>query len=112
LEQDDVCHDFHEKLIPAIAERLVVQVPPNYIVKIDEHIYSAGFWPIGLRDCLPSIPIPLREPDRAATLDLRAVLHHVYDASGYEDYIYTGNPDPALSPADRAWAEALIGDSA
>ena len=40
LEQDDVWHDFHEKIIPMIAERLVVQVRPEYIVKIDEHIYS------------------------------------------------------------------------
>src|SRR3954452_22168944 len=39
LEQDDVWHDFHEKIIPAIAERLVAQVRPKYIVKIDEHIY-------------------------------------------------------------------------
>jgi hypothetical protein len=40
LEQDDAWHDFHEKIIPMIAERLVVQVRPDYIVKIDEHIYS------------------------------------------------------------------------
>ena len=39
LEQDDAWHDFHEKIIPLIAERLVVQVRPEYIVKIDEHIY-------------------------------------------------------------------------
>ena len=39
LEQDDAWHDFHEKIIPAIAERLVVQVRPAYIVKIDEHVY-------------------------------------------------------------------------
>jgi Protein of unknown function (DUF4058) len=40
LEQDDAWHDFHEKIIPVIAERLVVQVRPEYIVNIDEHIYS------------------------------------------------------------------------
>jgi hypothetical protein len=39
LEQDDVWHDFHKKIIPAIAERLVAQVRPKYIVKIDEHVY-------------------------------------------------------------------------
>ena len=31
LEQDDAWHDFHEKIIPMIAERLVVQVRPEYI---------------------------------------------------------------------------------
>jgi hypothetical protein len=241
LEQDDVWHDFHEKLMPAIAERLVAQVRPNYIIKIDEHIYvheqpqepsrrlmeradvgvagsgsgpggrvgagvleapvrvhvpvldverlafvevrdrrgrelvtvievlspsnkrpgpdraqylakrqgllngrvhlveidllrggapmplgdrplcaysvlvsrveerpGAEFWPLALRDPLPTVPVPLRHPDGAAGLDLQAVLHHVYDASGYEDYVYTGSPEPPLGPEDRPWAEALV----
>jgi hypothetical protein len=243
LEQDDAWHDFHEKIIPAIAERLVVQVRPAYIVKIDEHVYvyelppeprrylgradlsvsrsaadpiaretggilldapeevrlpvrdveelafveirdrrsrelvtivevlspsnkqpgssrdqylakrqelldsranlveldlvrggkpmplderpdrvfaysalvsrvddrpRAGFWPIGLRERLPIIPIPLRAPDADARLDLQEVLNHVYDTSGYEDYIYSGSPEPLLEAADRAWAESLI----
>ena len=240
LEQDDAWHDFHEKLIPAIAEALVAQVRPHYIVKIDEHVYvheqppeptrrllgkadvglavarvntgavpmtglleppmrvqvpvmdverlgyveirdrksrdlitvievlspsnkrsgadrdqylskrrelldsrvhlveidllrggkpmplddrvecaysvlvsraeerpAAGFWALGLQDRLPTIRIPLREPG-TAELDLQTLLHRVYDASGYEDYIYTGSPDPALSSADRAWAETLV----
>jgi hypothetical protein len=243
LEQDDAWHDFHEKIIPAIAERLVVQVRPGYIVKIDEHVYvhelppqprrylgradlsvsrshedtgaverggvlleapvevrlpvrdveelsfveirdrrsrelvtvikvlspsnkqpgssrdqylvkrqelldsranlveidllrggrpmplderperefaysalvsrvddrpRAGFWPIGLRERLPIIPIPLRLPDSDARLDLQEALNYVYDASAYEDYIYSGSPDPQLELADRAWAESLI----
>jgi Protein of unknown function (DUF4058) len=40
LQQNDAWHDFHEKIIPIIAERLVVQVQPEYIAQIDEHIYS------------------------------------------------------------------------
>lgn len=39
FEQDDVWHDFHERLIPAVAELLEAQVGPNYIVKIDEQVY-------------------------------------------------------------------------
>jgi hypothetical protein len=39
LEQDDAWHDFHEKFLPAVAERLVPRVRPDYIVKIDEHVY-------------------------------------------------------------------------
>ncbi len=39
LEQDDAWHDFHEKFLPAVAERLVPQVRPKYIVKLDEHVY-------------------------------------------------------------------------
>jgi Protein of unknown function (DUF4058) len=156
LEQDDAWHDFHEKIIPKIAERLVVQVRPEYIVKIDEHIYvhelpaeprqaslveidllrggkpmplndlpdrayaysvlvsrvedrpKAGFWSIGLRDRLPIIPVPLRAPANDARLDLQEALNHVYDVSGYEDYIYSGVPDPPLDGKDQDWAENLI----
>jgi hypothetical protein len=68
----------------------------------------AGFWPISLRERLPIIPIPLRAPDADAELDLQEVLNHVYDTSGYEDYIYSGSPDPLLEVADQAWAESLI----
>src|SRR5262249_55405960 len=49
----------------------------------------AGVWPIRLRDPLPTIPIPLRGEFPDAKLDLKAVLDQVYEASGYEDYIYT-----------------------
>ncbi len=241
LEQDDAWHDFHEKIIPAISERLVPQVRPKYIVKIDENVYvhelppepprylgrpdvfiaesgaevatarsgvallaapyevqlpaidlehlsfveirdrmsrqlvtalevlsptnkqpssgrdqylakrqylqqsgvhlveidllragkrmpmepqrtcdysvlisraeawpHAGFWAIGLRERLPKIPVPLKSEDVDAQLDLQEVLDHVYDVSGYEDYIYAGSPYPPLAPDDRAWAESLV----
>lgn len=68
----------------------------------------AGFWPIGLRDPLPEIPVPLRRPDPPAKLDLQAILHRVYDASAYEDFIYEGTPDPSLPPDDAAWASSLV----
>jgi hypothetical protein len=239
LEQDDAWHDFHEKLLPAMAERLVPQVRPNYIVKLDEHVYIyellpeprrligradvavghspghepgrsagvleaptqvrlpshdvervsflevrdrhnreliavvellspsnkrsgpdrdqylakragllnsrahlveldllrggrqmpleerpacaysvlvsrsedrpyAGFWALALADRLPVIPIPLRQPDGDVPLDLQAVLDRVYDASGYEDYIYQGSPEPALSAEEAEWAGQFV----
>jgi hypothetical protein len=241
LEQDDVWHDFHERFLPAAAEAIGVQIQPDYIVKIDEHIYVhelpagsrrligradlgvtpgrpahepppagvglleaparvrlpavdiesesfleirdrrsrevvcvielpspsnkrpgpdreqflakrgqilnspahlveidllrvgdampsedrpactysvavsragdrpvAGFWPIGLRERLPAIPIPLRPPHPDAQLDLQALLHRIYDAAGYAYYIYEGSPSPALAPEDAAWARSLI----
>ena len=240
LEQDDAWHDFHERFLPALADRLIAQVRPNYIVKIDEHVYvhevpegsrrlvgrgdlsvdfapdppawrpalgvleapvrvetpiqdverlaflevrtrqgrelvtvvellspsnkrsgtdreqylakreallrsrahlveidllrggrplpaigrpdcaysvlvsrvegrsGADFWPIGLRDRLPTISVPLRDPDGDAVLELQESLHRVYDASGYEDYIYGGSPDPPLSAADADWARAIV----
>ncbi|MGO9462653.1 MAG: DUF4058 family protein [Isosphaeraceae bacterium] len=39
IEQDAYWQDFHLEFLPAIRERLVVQVRPKYIVLLDEHIY-------------------------------------------------------------------------
>lgn len=68
----------------------------------------AGFWPVLLRDRLLVIPVPLREPDPDAQLDLQEMLHRLYDAAGYEDYIYDGLPEPPLNPDDDAWARQLV----
>ena len=68
----------------------------------------AGFWPVGLRDPLPVIPIPLRLPHPDAQLDLQALLHRVHDAAGYQYYIYEGMPAPPLEPDDAAWALQLV----
>lgn len=67
-----------------------------------------GFWPIGLRDCLPILPVPLDDPDPPVHLDLKAVLDRTYDAADYGKYIYLEMPDPPLSAADEAWARALL----
>ncbi len=69
---------------------------------------SAQFWPIALREPLPTVPVPLLGDDSAA-LDLQAALHQVYDEAGYEDYIYDGRPEPPLAPADAAWGATLTG---
>jgi hypothetical protein len=77
LEQDILWQDFRINFLAAIKERLVPQA------------------------------IPLRHPDGNARIDLQEVLHHVYDASGYEDFIYTSPPDPPLEPEDAAWARQI-----
>ncbi len=68
----------------------------------------AGFWPIGLSDRLPIIPIPLSRPGENARIDLQEVLDRVYDAAGYEDFLYEGKPQPALSVKDAAWARRFV----
>jgi hypothetical protein len=68
----------------------------------------AGTWPIHLRQRLPVIPIPLRSDDQDVKLDLQEILNRVYDAAGYEVYIYTAEPDPPLAAEDAAWAKAFL----
>jgi hypothetical protein len=39
--------------------------------------------------------------------DLPLILHRVYDAAGYADYIDGGQPAPPLSVPDAEWAALL-----
>jgi Protein of unknown function (DUF4058) len=85
-------------------------VPSDYCImvsRVDDRP-DADFWPLSLRDSLPTIPIPLRPPHSDAEVDLQAVLHRVYDSAKYGHYIYKESPSPPLSPEDAAWASALI----
>ena len=65
-------------------------------------------WPLKLREPLPRIPIPLRQGDGDAVIDLQQLLHEQFDAAGYEDYIYTGQPHPPLHRDDMAWAQQYL----
>jgi Protein of unknown function (DUF4058) len=70
-----------------------------------------GFWPFGLRDPLPTVPVPLKDADGEARLDLRAILDRVYDESGYAYFLYDHEPDPPLTGDDAEWARALLATS-
>ena len=67
----------------------------------------AGFWPIGLRDPLPVVPIPLRADEADVHGDLRAVIDRVYDEAGYRYFLYEHPPVPPLGEADAEWADGL-----
>lgn len=116
-----------------LSKRSIVRQGPAHLIEIDllrggkplpvedrpECIYSvlvsradrrpkADFWPIGLRDPLPTIPVPLRPEDGDARLDLQALLNRIYDESGYEDYLYNREPDPPLTGAEATWARSFL----
>lgn len=70
---------------------------------------SLEAWPIGLRDPLPVVPVPLRAPDPDAWVDLGGALRTVYDEAGYDlsiDYA-APPPPPALPAALDAWRRTL-----
>jgi len=66
------------------------------------------FWPIGVRDPLPVLGVPLAAPDPDVKLDLRLVLDRAYDAADYGKYIYQEAPEPRLAPEVEAWAKQFI----
>lgn len=66
----------------------------------------ADVWPIGLRDRLPTIGVPLRNDADDAPLDLQLMLDRVWTDGGYADLIDYDSPPPppALDAADARWA--------
>lgn len=85
--------------------------PGDYYVMVSRapHRPMADVYAFGLRDRLPTIPIPLAEDDPDVPLDLQAIFHTVYDRAGYDYRLdYTSPPDPPLRPGDSEWASALL----
>ena len=93
-------------------ERMPVQDLPasDYVVMVSRSYERprVELWPIGLRDALPLIPVPLRQDDHDATIDLGRLLHEQFDAAGYEDYVYRTSPQPQLAAFEAVWAKELL----
>jgi hypothetical protein len=70
---------------------------------------KARYWPVGVRQALPVIDIPLRAPDADVPLDLGKVLGAAYDGGAYDLSIdYRQAPDPPLDKDNAAWADRLL----
>jgi hypothetical protein len=62
-----------------------------------------------VREPLPHLPIPLREPDPDLLIDLAALVSRVYQLGRYESTLRHAPPIPettSLTPEDRAWVES------
>ena len=83
--------------------------PSDFLVSVSrrEDRPDVDLWAFGLRDPLPTVPIPLRDGN-AVALDLRALLDAVWQVSAYDDLIYEAAPAPPLSPADAEWAAGVL----
>ena len=61
-----------------------------------------------MRSPLPTIPIPLRAPDRDVYLDLGAAFRDAFERGRYRRAIrYSEPPEIALSEEDLRWATEL-----
>jgi hypothetical protein len=62
-----------------------------------------------LRDPLPVVSIPLREPDPDILLDLGPVFRRAYETGPYRKILsYDGPADPPLRDEDAAWARSVV----
>ncbi len=67
-----------------------------------------------VRDPLPRLPIPLREPDEDILIDLAVLVDRVYDLGRYARTLRYDAPLPestSLAPEDRAWVLSQSSDS-
>ncbi|MEX2139557.1 MAG: DUF4058 family protein [Pirellulales bacterium] len=91
---------------------------PNYLVTVNRAWRRIGvladyqLFPIGVRETLPCIPIPLTEYRSEPTLDLQWVFNQAYDRGPYRRGAvdYDESPDPRLAEADQAWAVQMLAE--
>jgi hypothetical protein len=71
---------------------------------------DVDIWPIGLRETLPVVPVPLLAPDPDVALDVGAALRRIYASARYERRIdYRSDPPPPpLSSEDAAWLDERL----
>ncbi len=65
-------------------------------------------YPIGLRERLPAIRVPLRPGDADAVLDLQPLIDQCYERRRYHFLNYRLALNPPLSPEDASWAGQLL----
>jgi Protein of unknown function (DUF4058) len=83
--------------------------PSDYVVVVRRSRQSRiEVYPVKLRDRLPRVRIPLLAPLQDIALDVQQLVHDVYDAAGYEHYIYDSQPDPPLNADDANWAAQFV----
>jgi hypothetical protein len=100
-----------QRLLPFPFESLPVehQTPYGVCVTRGWKLKQVEFYPISLREPLPTIRIPLRQSDTDAPLDLQKLIEQCYDNALYADDIdYREAPEPALATDDAEWADALL----
>lgn len=70
------------------------------------------YYPIGLRERLPSLRVPTTYGEPDVVLDLQPLVDQAYVKGRYYDQIdYSRPPEPPLDPGGAAWANAVLRDA-
>jgi hypothetical protein len=99
-----------EALIEDLPEPMAYLVLVNKVWRRIPGATAYQVFPIGLREWLPCIPVPLKETEAEITLDLQFVFNRAYDTGPYRRGAvnYAGDPaEPPLGEKDAAWAAEL-----
>lgn len=70
---------------------------------------NATLYVFGVRQTIPTFPLPLKADDPEIRVDLGQVLHDLYDRASYDLRLdYSRDPEPPLAPEDTVWADRLL----
>jgi hypothetical protein len=122
----DEYHDRRRELLRSTAHLLeldlvrrgrrivLAETPPAalyyiYLSRANRRPYTQ-IWLIGLRQRLPTVPVPLLAEDPDTYLDLQAALNSCFELVGYERLLdYTAPPPPpAFALEDGVWLEETL----
>lgn len=103
LEAPGIWPDFHDRLATTLSALL------NRAVLRQGTWMDYTLFPVGLREPLPCVPVPLAGEDPDVALDLQFAAHRVFREGPYARAVdYTAEPDPPLSAEDSAWADRAL----
>ncbi len=95
--------------VPSVTEPPLRPSDYRILVSRADRRTRTRYWPVGIRQALPVIQIPLRGKDPEAQLDLGAVLSSAYDRAAYDVSMdYRKEPRPPLEGEDVKWAKDLL----
>ncbi len=81
------------------------------MVSRSENRPDCEVYPWGIRDSLPTIPVPLRSPDPDIALNLAEVFNISYERGRYRKSIdYKRTLELPLDLADGTWAETRLSE--
>ena len=105
VEIDLLRHGRHVMSVPEL--HIVPAKPFDYLVCVNRWPTRSRFelYPCRLRDPLPTIGLPLAEPDPDAPLAIQTALEQVYEDGDYVlRELYDRACKPRLSPKEQKWA--------
>lgn len=83
--------------------------PYRATIRVPDDPGAVYLHPIGLRDRLPAISIPLRRDDPPVKLDLSALVERAYSTGRYDRRLDYSKPcDPPLEADEASWADDLL----
>ena len=107
LEEDFFWQDFHLEFLPALRQRLVIQVRPKYIVMLDSAPQTSAAARIA-SSIWPSASSSSKVGLTSWRLTCSAAGGGCRSNIGRSANIYATRPEPRLSSKDATWARTFV----